>query len=78
MGFAEEIKRTVLTFYRLAQERPTFSGNIAQDIRKHVPTMKVLEIRGTAKGCRLVITHEVDQHHEYEVLINPLYKESTT
>jgi hypothetical protein len=61
----------------LAQEPPSFTTRLGVDITKHVPTIKVTDFHGTASGVRLVVTFNVDQHHEYEVLINPLYKEKT-
>ena len=55
-------------------EKPTFAWQLTMLFAK-LPRLEVVNVHGTAKGTRMVVKTGLDQHHEYEVLINPLYKE---
>jgi len=77
MDIEQEIEQIVKAELAFIQEHPVFTTQLGMDINKHVPTIKVTDSHGTASGVRLVVTFATDQHHEYEVLINPLYKEKT-
>lgn len=77
MSLEQEIEAIVKANLGFIQEHPVFTTQLGMFIKKHVPTIKVTNFHGTASGVRLVMTFATDQHHEYEVLINPLYKEKT-